>query len=1184
VNPKFQKIIYLLIFLFAFAEKGNGQILSDANLDLNTGGVIYDVADDVFHNCYIVVGNFTSIGTTTGLHNIAFLNKSDLTVNANTFLYGITNIDGEIRTVDMYSEFLFPQMVNRIFIGGNFTSITTTSGTYARNGFAELISNYHYTFFSNSILNVSSWNILMDIAGFETGVNDIFRSNDTLILVGNFQFLSSGQPYNLLYNVISFKATNTHAWIPIFNNSGGSGSYEYDCYTCQVFSIERFGSFYYLGGNDGGGGNGFLRKYNLSGNYISTFLPPLCASAGGVWRSVPIVSGADQFIVSTSKYGGATGTYVHNLSGNLIDGPFCEVTNIFPNAEGLANYKKTIITRTQNQINFYKMNGIYPAVSSLAVTLNTTTFNTNSGGLATSDVYGGLGYRRVHVVENYLFVTGNSLTTVSGVGKAGLAAYCMEPLDAKFFILSDSTICPDQTVTYHIPQVPYADGYKWEYTGNGADLQIDNDVDLAPIEISNINANTIDVYFTSAFTPGQLKVTPYSLCNITTKIYSNTITTNIISNPLPHINAGPDTAFTCYNDTLVLSGYSDSAVVSYEWLDPIPPNFQGTDTTIFQPGNYVFKVTNALGCSNFDTVTVSIDTIAPIATPPIPPYELTCAIPFKDFPGSSPTPNTTYAWYQGATFFPNPISISTEGGYYFRVTDTLNGCIKDVGIYVELDIAQPNITILGYPGFNITQPIDTLTCYENVLNLTCSSDTINTTAIWTDVDTLTNLGDNINITTGGNYFILVTDNSNGCTNFMGVNIAVFQNLPDAFVPPNSFLNCSQDSLVLDGSSSLSNVNLDWNGGTISGPDPVTIYDAGIYYLTVTDTLNGCSVIDSVEIAQNNSITVFAGNDTLLCDQDFVNLTVNYSGTITGINYLWNSGSTLTNEIYSAGTSTYASVEVFGDNSCYGVDTVYLNLPPTPVINFDGFKPCGNDPSGQIVATPVSGTEPFQYSIDAGLNYQTSPVFNGLNFGIFPIWVKDSLLCDYEFEAIIDENSSLQQPEFLFSTYNFENDTVVIIDVSNPPTDSTAWEFSSEIIVLDNNALSPTILLPDTGVFLITMNAYYGECLVQVSKTIYSSAFDSLAATNYNQNGIKSIELFPNPTSGTFTVTVEFYKSQRAAMVVQDMVGYTYVYNEYDESIIISQDITLDSSVQDGTYILKIVSEFDSSTITFILAQ
>ena len=81
-----------------------------------------------------------------------------------------------------------------------------------------------------------------------------------------------------------------------------------------------------------------------------------------------------------------------------------------------------------------------------------------------------------------------------------------------------------------------------------------------------------------------------------------------------------------------------------------------------------------------------------------------------------------------------------------------------------------------------------------------------------------------------------------------------------------------------------------------------------------------------------------------------------------------------------------------------------------------------------------------------------------------------------------------------------------------------------------------------------------------------------------------MELYPNPTSGNFTVEVEFFKEQRCAIVVQDMLGTTYTFHEFDESLIITQDIFLDNTVIDGTYVLKIVSEFDGASITFILAR
>jgi hypothetical protein len=668
-------------------------------------------------------------------------------------------------------------------------------------------------------------------------------------------------------------------------------------------------------------------------------------------------------------------------------------------------------------------------------------------------------------------------------------------------------------------------------------------------------------------------------------LFSNTITTNIIVSPIPHAFAGNDTSLTCYNDTLVIYGYSDSLnIIDYMWdYSSGILNVSGQFDTVETAGDYFFKVTNTYGCSNRDTITVSLNKTKPTATPPLPPYEINCANPVADFLGTTSTPNSITQWYNGFGTYPNPISVSVEGAYYFKVIDTLNGCDSVAPIYVSQNITPPEIEIVGYPTIGLT--LETLTCNLDTLNLTCTSSTLNTTTSWISSDTTVFYGDLLTISDGGFYHLFATNNDNGCTNTLNIFIAENFSVHELTAPSDGLLNCSTDSLILTGTSLGAGAVLEWTGSAISpSANPLTVYDSGWYYLSALNLENGCKNTDSVLVTQDNSITIFAGNDTLVCNNATVPLNATYVGAISGINYLWSNGATNTNTSYTAGTQPYAVVQITGDGGCVGADTVYMNLPPAPFVTFEGFKPCDDGPSGQIVATPVSGTAPFTYSIDNGINYQSSPVFTGLYIGDYPIIVRDSVSCEYNFTATIDENSSLPSPAFLFSTYNFETDTVVIVDVSNPPTDSTFWVFPTELIVLDNNPLSPVILLPDTGTFQITMQAYYGNCLVELSKMIYASPFDSLAATQYNLNGIKSIELYPNPTSGNFTVEVEFYKSQRAALVVQDMLANTYVFEEYDESFIITQDIYLDGTVIDGTYVLKIVSEFDSASITFILAR
>ncbi len=78
-------------------------------------------------------------------------------------------------------------------------------------------------------------------------------------------------------------------------------------------------------------------------------------------------------------------------------------------------------------------------------------------------------------------------------------------------------------------------------------------------------------------------------------------------------------------------------------------------------------------------------------------------------------------------------------------------------------------------------------------------------------------------------------------------------------------------------------------------------------------------------------------------------------------------------------------------------------------------------------------------------------------------------------------------------------------------------------------------------------------------------------------------LYPNPNSGNFNIDIEFYKKQQAVITIQDISGNSYFYNSYGEVEDINENITLNNIVN-GTYILKIISEFDSRYITFIIAQ
>lgn len=1190
-----------ILFLFNFGQNIFGQSLIVSELDLNAGGVVHDVAYDKYNNLYIIVGEFETIGG-VAVNNIAFINEDDFEVNTNSFYNVISEIDGPIYSVEFYSNLLFepgPSHKYFIYLGGHFTSINGSS----RKGAAKLFYSkpgFYNVHDHEYILHFWNPDLTGELMLPEIAVLDMKLKGDTIVMGGSFGFANYGDPdevegplvsYNVLtdmtlpsYPDLSIEFLDVVTHVTFIDENLYVSTLPADFY------VEETGVIHF-------GGSGQLIKSLADGEVDPSFLG-YGAEVSGHFQ---IIGFDDSLLaVQSSLLGGGDdrgeSIYIRDADlGNEID----EHSFSFPSGPSesrysMETYKGGLITfRPATEVLvMYQLNDI----GENATIKWSIPFTNNDLGVGLDFTH----RDHLFIEKNVLFASTSDLDETGGETRAGFAVYCLEPSDIQTFIEFDTTICHRDTLTYAAAQVEFADGYIWEYTGTGLCIGATGASENLSDTLYNAytDAWSRQISFSADFTPGELKVTPFSHChdNLADGVLltSNTLIINIDTNPLPNAFAGNDTTLACERTEVILHGYSDTADVTYEWLklgadlDLETHSFQ--DYLIDSAQTYILTVINSNGCLNRDTVLVEMDTIRPNFDPILGPFDLTCSDSVRTYLGfCNNLIDTTSFWRQLSTgdTLENPINVTLPGQYQFYTINNGNGCIDSLHmpIFVYLDQPSPNIIITGYDDIPVDEPLDTINCYTPNLTLECYSDTISTILNWVEADSTDPIGAIIDITTGGNYYILAKNMENGCFNYVGINIAEDFSKPNVILPEVTALNCSNDSLILYGSTIFIDTLMEWTGDSISpSSNPVTVFDPGIYYLTVTKNDNGCSEMASLHVISDSSIDVFAGNDTVACDESLVFFNVTYGGTISGISYLWDNGAADPTSFYTAGTDEYAVVEVFADDDCYGFDTVYIVIPPIAIVEFEAFQPCGEGATGSIIARPISGWAPFEYSIDGGANFQLSPAMTGLDYGPYTITVKDSLDCFYEYSAEIDETSDLPTPEFLFSTYNFQMDTVIVVDVSNPPTDSVDWIFSEELEYVRDLDGAPLAALPDTGSFIITMNAYYGACLVSVTKEIFVSEFDSTFATFTNQNGIKSIDLYPNPSNGTFTAEIEFYKKQRVGMAVQNMFGYVYEEREFEEVIELVEMFELGIEAVNGTYVLHIISEFDSAYITFILSR
>jgi len=331
--------------------------------------------------------------------------------------------------------------------------------------------------------------------------------------------------------------------------------------------------------------------------------------------------------------------------------------------------------------------------------------------------------------------------------------------------------------------------------------------------------------------------------------------------------------------------------------------------------------------------------LAALIADPGTPGELTCTNSQVTLggQGSSTGGNYAYSWtgpsgFNSAVQFP----IVTEAGTYcFLIVDLDNSCISSTEcVTVNGDVTAP-IAVASVSNF-----IDCVNTTA-VLSSIGSSTGANITYSWSIFGNEIGNTQEITVSFGGFYILVVTDVANGCTETVGVDVVEDINPPFVQIQSGGDLDCNNTSTILDGSGfGGQNLTYIWNTGETSAT--IVVSSPGNYTLTVFDNLSGCFSTDVITVSSNISIPIAdAGPDMVLdcmnqtatldgpCNASQMNIVGNVIPTGTGFTYLWtttdgviNSGTTTVSPtIGSAGT--YVLEIDDPNNGCVGYDEIVI---------------------------------------------------------------------------------------------------------------------------------------------------------------------------------------------------------------------------------------------------------------------
>lgn len=549
--------------------------------------------------------------------------------------------------------------------------------------------------------------------------------------------------------------------------------------------------------------------------------------------------------------------------------------------------------------------------------------------------------------ESTVTITVNPAPTLTSI--AGITSACPNLVGALYYIINGN---PNST-------------YTWTVTGGT--LVSGQGSDSIIVNWGGFGTGTVTVF---EVTDGNCPSQPISI--------------SVSINLLIAVPTGPDQNIcigqTVQLGTAVVTGYT------YSWSPAF--GLSGTDisnpiVTISSTGTYIYTLTvsDTAGCSNTDSVSVTINPLPSISISPST-SDTICAGDPVVLTGNGAG---TFVWYDndslinsigtGNPFTVNPSSTTT----YYAIGSDVNGCedIDSITIFVFMPpptspaISGDSISCTNTQGlvYTVTNPVGTSTYVWSISGgvIVSGQNTTSVIVNWTGTGTAT--------------LTVIELTSDGCPS-APTTITVNLNV-QAQVPIGSPQTICEGQTTILGDFPIPGYTYAWapatglSSTTISNPT-LTLTTTGtyMYYLYVTNAA-GCNNLDSVEITvlQAPTISLSAQPTTIVCPNDTVVLTANgatsYTWYIVGSAVSIGTGTTIT--VLPTQTSTYYVIGSVG-TICDGFDSITVQTHPPQTFNgiTGDLNPCYDTVVYSIINPDLSAT--YTWTVTGGtiLNGQSTP--------------------------------------------------------------------------------------------------------------------------------------------------------------------------------------------------------------------
>ncbi len=612
---------------------------------------------------------------------------------------------------------------------------------------------------------------------------------------------------------------------------------------------------------------------------------------------------------------------------------------------------------------------------------------------------------------------------------------------------------------------------------------------------------------------------------------------------------------TCATPTSELKVIYSGTDLNFAWTGP--EGFTSTEATptVSTAGTYEVLVSNENGCSSTAAVTITQMATSSISFAATSAISCNHEIVTIDATASTLTENVLVEW---ATEDGNiihkvndlMISVDQPGTYALTVRDLATECVTIQAIKVE-----------GTPAIAARIENDqVLNCSQSSLTLSANNSDYSENTVFNWVTDNGNIisdvaAREIEVNAPGFYTLLVTDTITGCSDatFTIVNEAA---RPVANLTTPTMLTCNQPTTTISGASSIVNATskIEWtrNGEVIPNSNVLflTVNTAGIYSMTITDTVNQCVATNQMEVISHEApVVTIVKIDQDACGKGEGSIALNVA-TNNAYEIKWSNGETgamienLNAGDYTATITDEIGCEVVMNQTIQAVAPISLaDATITPIT-------CNGNENGQIEVALQGGNFPYETQWSNG---ETALAIDGLATGVHTLEVVDAKGCVNTFDF------EMRAPNALEAEVTVLHNDVMVEVVGGTP--DYVFDWSDGTTANYGSNFTP-------GTHEVTIQDANG-CAITKSFEI-----DATTATKDLLTKDVEIMAFPNPTTDYFKV-----KKELSGMSTINLSVYTAAGEQMIATTSRATSVEQTVNTQDwapGTYFLRVQTKEGTS--------